>query len=166
MIGLLVLFMLALWLAAAIWIARRVARLIPVRPKWRPLVAVGLFLVVFLLPVADELAARPSFNRLCREGAVEKINVARIAGRTVRLVEDPQSAPLGGALIPIYHSHFEYRDSESGEMLGEYEMYIGEGGFLARLIRLPTSHPLTGTFFCAPQDEGSIPRRYGFVVLR
>jgi hypothetical protein len=163
---LLVLFMLALWLAAAIWIARRVARLIPVRPKWRPVVAIGLFLLVFFLPVADELAARPSFNYLCRTGAVLKIDAEKIKGRNVILSANDSDGRMKGMLIPVFHSHFEYRDAISGEVLGEYEMYIGEGGLLARTVGLASAHPITGPFFCAPEDRLTAKQRYGFTILK
>jgi hypothetical protein len=166
MIGLLVLGILALWVAAAFWMARRLARAIPMKAGARPWASFGLFVLIFLLPVADELAARPSFNALCREGSTERIDAQRIAGRTVRLVVNPRNARLKGTFVPVYHSHFEYRDAQTGDVLGGYEVYLAEGGLIARKLRFPTSRPLTGAFLCAPEDEGSIPKRYGFTVLR
>jgi hypothetical protein len=147
MIGLLVLGMVIVWLAAAIWIARRATRLIPVGPKWRPLVAIGLFLLVFFLPVADELAARLSFYALCKEGAVLRIDQRKIKGTTVALTVDPSKALLTGHPIPILHSHFAFRDARTGELLAEYDTYQARGGLIARVIALTGDPPLTGSFF-------------------
>jgi hypothetical protein len=165
MIGLLVLFMLALWLAAAIWIARRVARLIPVRPKWRPLVAIGLFLLVFFLPVADELAARPSFEAWCRKDAVFRVNTAKIRGATVRMSVPISNAPVKGAIIPTFHSRLVYADISSGEVLAQYDTYAALGGILVRSIGFPPTHSLAGSFYCAPDDLQSVKEKYGFVVV-
>jgi hypothetical protein len=165
MIGLLGLAILALWVAASVWIARRIARAIPMKASGRPWAAAALFVVVFLLPVGDELAARPYFATLCRKGAVLRINAEKVKGRSLILTIDPSHAPVQGTPIPVFHSHYEYRDKQTGELLAEYELYSAQGGVLARLVGLNEAYPLTGTLFCAPEERVSMKTRYGFDVL-
>jgi hypothetical protein len=163
--GLLVLAVFFAWLAGAIWLARRISCAIQMKPAYRTAASVGLTVLIFFLPVADELATRPWFEALCREHAVERIDVEGIRGRTVRLVVNPMSAPVRGALIPTFRSHFEYQDVNTGDAFGEYDAYVSKGGVLSQLLGFPGAHPLTGSFFCAPADEGSLPKRYGFVLV-
>jgi hypothetical protein len=163
MIGLLVLGTLALWLTASVWIARRLARAIPMRPTARPWVAVGLFVIVFLLPVADEVGMRPWFIGRCHEAAVMKVNAEGIRGRKVIVTAEPKNGWVGGTLLPVYYSHIEYRDATTSEVLAEYGTYSARGGFLSRAIG--SSEPLTGTFYCAPEERRTAPERYGFTVL-
>jgi hypothetical protein len=165
MIGLLVLGALVLWFFVARGIAKRIAKAIPMRETARPWGASGLFVIVFLLPVADEIAARPYFIALCRAAATLKVDADKIRGKTVNVYADPSTGRMSGTLIPIFHSHFEYRDAASGEKLGEYDMYIGQGGLLAQAIGLASSHPITGSFFCAPEERLTAKQRYGFAVL-
>jgi hypothetical protein len=163
MIGLLVLGMVIVWLAAAIWIARRVTRLIPANARWRPVASVGLFVGIFLLPVADELAMRPWFILHCHEAATMKINAKAIRGKAVIVTVEPLDGRLTGTLLPVFYSHFQYRDSVSGEVLAEYETYSGGGGFLSRSVGW--NRPLTGSFHCAPEERATAQQRYGFTFL-
>jgi hypothetical protein len=163
MIGLLVLCMLIVWLAAAIWIGRRATRLIPANARWRPVASVGLFVGIFLLPVADELAMRPWFILHCHEAATMKINAKAIRGKAVIVTVAPADGWLGGTLIPAYYSHFQYRDSVSGEVLAEYETYFGNGGLLSRSVGW--NRPVTGSFSCAPDERETARERYQFTIV-
>jgi hypothetical protein len=166
MIGLLVLSVLLLWFFAAGALARRIAKSLPMNPKWQPIGAVGIFVVLFLLPVADEIAARPGFEILCHKRAVLTVDAARIKGKTVRIVGIVWSAPLEGALMTTYRSQLAYVDANSGEVLGRYETYTAQGGALARAIGFPPSRSWTGSFYCAPDEIATAPKTLGFSVVR
>lgn len=163
--GLLVLAVFFGWLAAAIWLARRISHAIDIKPRYRGLALALLSIVIFLLPVADELAARPSFAALCREGAVLKINAEKIRGKTVQVIVDPSNAPLPGMFIPILHSHVSYRDPSTGEVLAEYDIFQARGGLLSRAVPVARGGPLTGDYYCAPERDQPWDKRYGFAVL-
>jgi hypothetical protein len=165
MIGLLVLGALVVWFFVAGAIAKRFAKAIPMNSRWQPIAATGIFIVVFLLPVADELAARPTFERWCHRDAVFRVDPARIKGRTVHITATLKNVTVRGALIPILHSRFAYLDVSSGEQLAEYDTYAALGGVLVRTIGFPPSHSLTGTFYCAPNDLETVKEKYGFVVV-
>jgi hypothetical protein len=124
-----------------------------------------LGLLLFLLPVADELAAKPSFYNLCRSGAVLKIKAEKIKGRSVLLTIDPSHERMPGTIVPVFHSHYAYRDPQSGEVLAEYELYSAQGGVLARWIGFTRSQPLTGSLFCASEERVAIEAQYDFIVL-
>jgi hypothetical protein len=163
--GLILVTCLAIWGVACItlaaWLVNR-ARL----KRFKTAVSILLALTIFILPVADELAARPGFEALCREGAVLKINPEKIKGRTVRLDISPTNRLLEGRSIPILHSHYSFRDVVTGEVLAQYDAYQARGGFMARATRLPAGpQPWTGTYSCVPADEGGIAKRYGFTLV-
>jgi hypothetical protein len=165
MIGMMVLGAVALWVIVAVWIARRVARAIPMKASARPWAAAGLFVVFFLLPVGDELAARPFFERWCHERAVLHIDAQRIKGRTVRVLALIANERLKSALIPTFHSKVAYVDANSGEVLADYETLEGGGGALGRAIGFPPGHSITGTFYCRPTELEMAREKYGFVEV-
>jgi hypothetical protein len=162
MIGLIAFAILFTWLAVVIWIARRISRHLKTKPSVRPIVSIIAGVVIFWLPVADELAARPYFEVLCHRSAALKVNSQKLNGKTVRVTVNPSNASVKGSPIPMFHSHVEYRDATTGEVLVEYEIYSAIGGLLARTFGLAHSHPLTGAFFCAPEERETLRRRYTF----
>jgi hypothetical protein len=166
MIGLLVLGTLVLWFFVARGIAKRIARSTPVDTKRQPMAALGIFIVVFLLPVGDELVARPGFEILCHKRAVLKVDADKIKGKTVRIVGTIWSAPVDGAIMSTYRNQLTYVDASSGEVLAQYETYTAKGGALARAIGFPPSHSWTGSFYCAPEGIATAPQTYGFSVVR
>jgi hypothetical protein len=165
MIGLLVLGTLVLWFFVARGIARRLARAVPMKAAVRPWASVGLFVVVFLLPVADELAAKPYFAVKCHRAAVLRVDAGRIKGRTVKAIALINNERIGGTPIPIFHSRVGYVDATTGEALANYDTFEGGGGALGRFIGFPPSHSLTGTFYCAPSDLEEAREKYGFSKL-
>jgi hypothetical protein len=165
MAGLLLFTVVAIWLAVAISLARRISSVIRLNPipRWIGTSCFGL--VLFLLPVADELAAKPSFYQLCRSAAVLKIKAEKIKGRSMLLTIHPSHERISGTIVPVFHSHYAYRDRQSGEVLAEYELYSGQGGVLARWIGFARSQPLTGSLFCAPEERVAMEAQYDFIVL-
>jgi hypothetical protein len=163
MIGLLVLGALIVWFFIARWIARWLARSLPIKANVRPWATVGFFMIVFILPVADELAARPYFMVLCRN-AVFRMNAEQIRGRTVKETVDPSNEVIARTPIVVLHSHFWYRDVATRELVGEYDIYRGRGGLLASLLAFTGTPPVTGSFVCAPPREPPIAQRYGFTI--
>jgi hypothetical protein len=136
-------------------------------PRWpRVLLLPPVLALVFVLPVADELLARPKFNALCEEGAVLKIDAQRIRGRTIRLDIDPSERPMEGMIVPILHSHLSYRDVTTGEEMAHYEVYLARAGLLSRLLEFPEGGGgLTGLGTCWPPAVGTLPQRFGFTLI-
>ena len=135
---------------------------------FRSTLAVALFVVIFLLPVADELAARPQFNSLCERGAVLKIDADRIKGKTVRLKLETLNAPVGGTPVPIDRSRLVFLDNATNEELGSYQIYSIRGGFLRWLTGWPESdEPWTiDKKTCAPElRDKAVARTYEFTLV-
>jgi hypothetical protein len=166
MIGLLVLGALVLWFFVARGIARRLARALPMKTSVRSWATIGLLVVVFLLPVADELAARPYFMALCRQDEVLKIDAHRLRGRRVSVTVNPANQLVTRVPIEIVRSHVAFRDAETGDVLAEYDMYQGSGGLLAHFLSLTSTPGVTGRFFCSPEQESSLAEQYGLLVVR
>lgn len=165
MLGLMFLAALVAWLVVAIRLARWISQRPQVKPSLRSLTSVILAVLIFFLPVADEFAARPYFGMLCHKGAVFRVDKQRIKGRRVTVTAPLMNARVNGAILPTLHSHYTYVDATFGDVLAEYETYAAEGGALARALGVAHSHPLTGTFYCAPEGLDLAPEQYGFVMV-
>jgi hypothetical protein len=166
MIGLLVLGALVVWFFVARGIARWLARALPMKASARSWATVGLFLAVFVVPVADELAARPYFMALCRQDEVLKIDATKLRGRKVSVSVDPANQLVTRFPIEIVRSHVVFRDAATDALLAEYDMYQGTGGLLAQLLSLTGTPGVTGRFFCSPERDSSLAEQYGLVVVR
>lgn len=163
--GLIVIVILAMWVTASIALAMWLARRLGLK-RFKTGVTFLLFFAVLGLPVADELAARPKFELLCRKGAVLKIDAEKIRGKTVRVEISPANQLLEGMPIPVLYSHIRFRDVLTGEVLAEYETYQAQGGVMARATGFPSGiQPWTGNYSCVPDDRGTIPKRYGFTLV-
>lgn len=165
MIGLIVLAIGTGWLGLSIWAARAISQKVRASASTRFLVALTLATLFFLAPVADELIARPKFERLCQSAPLLTIDSNRIQGRTVNVKVEAANEVVNTLPIRIFHSRFTYRDSMTAEVLGTYEVFEGEGGLLARVIGTEGTHPLTGAYFCAPERGSAVAERYKFVLI-
>lgn len=163
--GLLFFGALLVWVAAVIWLARRLSRATKVRPPLRHVVTCALAIVIVFLPVADEVASKPYFEWLCHRGAIVNIAADKVRGKAMRLTFEPSDAPVTGTPIRISRDHYVYRDAVTGEALIQFDTYQAEGGVLARAIGMTRGRPVTGTFYCAPEQRMSMQKQYGFVVL-
>lgn len=166
MIGLIFLSVLGLWLIATHWIALFATR--KLRGLWRALAYVAALPLVYLLPVADEIVAERQIERLCREGAVLKIDAQKIKGRRVKLSFEPSNADVPGIAVPVTYTKVVYRDAQTGEELGSRGNYVIAGGWLIRAsgISENDSPVWIGENYCAP-DEGSqqAAKRFGFQII-
>lgn len=166
MIGLIAFAILFTWIAVVIWTARRVSHAMRIKPSLRPLVSVGASVVIFFLPVADELTARPLFRTLCEKSAHVDLKVQSTRDRIVRITVNPSDERVSGMPIPTVRNHFIYQDSSTGEVVIEYDMFQAHGGLVSHVIPLSRGYPITGSFFCSPETDGPIAEKYGFVVLQ
>ena len=66
------LFLILLWLPAAIWIAFKISKRFT-QPGKKVAAGIGVFILTFLLPFADEIAGTIYFNHLCTTQAGVKV---------------------------------------------------------------------------------------------
>jgi hypothetical protein len=167
MTGILLLFGVALW-AYACWKAAAALGRRMRRSAWRLPAVATIFVVLVLLPVADEIVGGFQFRSLCA-GAVAHVEVRDVAGRVARYRGDPIDARLPGTAIPILYSHIEYSDVKTGELIARYDRFIAKGGLLVRTLRLSESNsPLTmGRSDCSGESDSlSLPLQLGFQVVK
>lgn len=166
--GLIFLAAVGIWTFISLFLARWLLGLLKVK-RLQTVTILVLTVTIFLLPVADELAARPEFNRLCKKAAALRIDAERINGRTVQVILQVLNEKVQDSPLPILHSKLALRDTKTDEVLGSYDTYSVRGGVLARWIGWPEGEsPWTyGKAGCGPNvDWNSLPNRYGFKLIK
>lgn len=166
MSGLFFLAIVGLWM----WLAFKTSKVVGswiAQGRWRWPVAALLFVVLFPLPVLDELIARPQIERLCREGAVLKIDEQKIKGRRVKYSAEPLHADVPGIAIPMTYTKAVFRDEGTGEELGSRGSYAIKGGWFIRALGISESNsPLIVEAYCAPSEgEHEAANRLGFKII-
>jgi hypothetical protein len=167
MVGLTILAVLLFWIVLSLGITWLIMKKLPLK-RFKFIAALPLFVIVFLIPVADELLARPQFEALCRKGNVIRIDAQKIKGKTVRLEIQPFNQEIEGAIIPILHSHYSYRDVATDEEFAWYDVYEARGGLMAQWVGFPEgrnpwtiSHPS-----CSPSRHShQIAKDFGFTLI-
>lgn len=166
MSGLLMLGLLITWISVSVmlsrWLGRRFRHLTA-----RTAVALVSFVVLLLLPVADELIGMRQFDALCKRGATLTIDAERIKGKTVRVVVDPSWARAESTAIPISYSRYSYRDVTTNNELASYTLYNAKGGWLVHVFGIfEGNEPLIlNRSGCSFPGEGHISRTYQFTLI-
>lgn len=150
MSGLLLMGVIAAWVAIVVFLAIRLARLF--KPGAVRIIVVAMATAVLLaLPVADELVSAPQFHKLCEEGTKLKFDPEKIRGRTIFLAENLQPRFTVG-LLHGYVIPWDYLDATTKEKLITSNSYHLYGGLLIRALGISeTNAPLTLRSYCASQ---------------
>ncbi|MDK9714642.1 MAG: hypothetical protein OEL86_11200 [Sulfuritalea sp.] len=144
--GLILFFVIGLWIALIVWLSKVIATRIP-SARWRLPVGLLVFAVLVPLPVLDELVGGRQFERLCRENSTILVNRATAVGRTVYLAK---TSPLlaKGTWVPVIVQPWRYVDATTGEVVVSYNTLRAKGG---RFLKVSEGHvPLTFTGSCEP----------------
>lgn len=167
MSGILLLAVIGIWIAIVVKLKRLVAQRIPPAAPWRRAAIVAFVLTMVALPVADEIVGGIQLWSLCRERAVLKLGVKNPAGRVTRYSGEPIDEPLAGTAIPILHSHIEYHDVATGELVAAYERYVAKGGLFIRTLGISQRNsPLViGSPSCSAEHDVTLPSQLKFRVI-
>lgn len=127
----------------------------------------AVFPLVFVIPLVDEIVATPQVNKICREGAVLKIDAEKANNKMIKIVVNPSWEEIGGTIVPIKYSHFSYRVIDTNEEVASFNIYHVSGGFLSRLINFNSMHSpwIIDTSGCHPKGYGSIQKKYNFSIV-
>jgi len=170
MIGLGVLLAVILWFVTASAITYSVVRWIRA-PALRAVIAVSLFALLLVAPIADELIGAFEYERLCRTAGQIKISGSMIVSakyfssdgspkpewarmslkereRVSGLGNDIKSRQVNHGPMPIIESQGRLVDAKSGSVLAFYEFYSTRGGFISRDFEKP--------FFVADQCRPNV----------
>jgi hypothetical protein len=150
MSGILSIGIVVIWFLIVIAIASRVGS--GISDRWRWLFRTAVFCGVLVLPVADEIIGGFQFRALCKENASEfRLGVKNPQGRTTKLTINPPNHYLPGKAIPIRHSHSEYHDIATGELVMAYDRYVAKGGMLISAIWSSNKPILIDASTCSPE---------------
>ncbi|BBB61630.1 hypothetical protein UNDKW_3357 [Undibacterium sp. KW1] len=164
MSGLFFLGIAAIWLILAAGISIFITEKIQLK-SFEGLFALVLFLLIFPLPIADEIVGRREFDRLCAEKASSiNWNREKLRGGTVYFVDVEPTKNVKGRVtndeiiaelwIPIWQRTSRFVDIKNEVVVDYKELYTG-GGWVARWINFNSANtPLTFKGFCQP-DESS-----------
>jgi hypothetical protein len=131
MSGIFFLAVIGLWLWVCGTAARALMKRITVTP-WRWLAGVGVFAVLFIAPVSDEIVGGFQFRALCKRDAVLTIDSAKVRGRTLRRTAS-QSSPHD-TVLRIEQWRESFVDATSGEELASYSWLRVSGGWFIRAL--------------------------------
>lgn len=160
MSGIYALLLIALWTSGLSWLCWRLVRR-RFRPPINRLIAYILVLILFPLPVIDEIVGAVQMNRLCEKNATYRLGVPDPEGRVTRYRSDPQDERMSGTAVPIFHTRVYYVDTATGETVVTYDRYKAGAGVLGRTFFSwsATGNPFIGRSYCSPDQQlGQSPR--------
>ena len=153
MTGLLLIVVVALWIACCVAIARVVTSSMNSSPLRLP-IAAALFLALLPVPVVDELVGGSQFRALCERNAIFRLGVPSAEGRITLYSSKPTNELVPGTAIPIYDTGVLYTDVHSGEVVLSFHTYVAKGGVFIRTLGISESNsPITlGRASCSPEQ--------------
>ena len=162
MSGLLLLGVIGIWAAIVNFAVKSLARRFQPGAVRKIVVALAT-VVMFALPVADELISAPLFYKLCEEGTKLKFDPEKIRGRTIFFAKNLQP-DISIGLLHGYYIPWRLLDTITKEELISYNSYYVKGGILIRTLGISaTNAPLTMRSYCsAPEhpEQQSFLKRY------
>ena len=167
MSGLLFLGVVGLWVWACVAMTRWIMRRIDSKPR-RLLTGMGVFVLLLVLPVADEIVGGFQFRALCEKNASRfQMGVGNPEGRTTKVTFDQSDHVAEFTAIPISYSRLEYHDVATGELVVAFDSYSAQGGVFIRALGISNNDsPLTiDPSVCSPQNGTSVHRTMKFNVI-
>ena len=156
MIGLMVLLVLCVWMFLANVIAKYILSHMQLDAgKKKTLIHIGLYILVFIAPVADEIIGGFQFRAMCMPENLLIYDENKLKSRSVV----PRDVPLQtiDKVIPIVVSTGQWEDHKTGELLVTYKLLHAKGGWLSRLIGFPEGNaPFTFDGYCGPKGYYSL----------
>ncbi|MDO8336260.1 MAG: hypothetical protein Q7T74_05790 [Candidatus Saccharibacteria bacterium] len=154
MIGLIALLFFVLWG----FIAYKLSKFLTKKMKAenpRKIAIPILSVLIFFVPVADEIIGGIQFRLLCNREALVADYDENSMGRKLVSV-GAVSYELREYTLPITKLHFSYEDIDSKEIMISWNYFKAKGGFVARSLNIFGSDaPYTFNGVCAPEVSGS-----------
>ena len=152
MIGLIALFLLLAWLLITLWITSRIKKLL-ILSGIKVCILPLIFIVIFVVPVADEIVARFQFKQLCQPENILVYDENKLKNKNVKLVLNRKNKLNKAVLITEYIK--KWNDSNTNELLLVKKMYRAKGGWLINTL-FPTAGPLTFKKACGFGGAGKL----------
>jgi hypothetical protein len=152
MTGILLLFVMLVWLAVAVWLSTILTKKLPAA-TWRISVAAVIFATLLPLPLIDEIVGGRQFEKLCDENSTIQMNPATAVGRTVYLART-SDIEIKGTWVRVVLKPWRFVDATTGETVVSYNDLIAEGGRLIHLLGISEGGmPLTFKGTCVPANR-------------
>lgn len=165
MTGLLLIGVVIVWIAVAVFISKWAVRSIK-SPLIKVAVAVPVFAVLLVAPLGDEIVGKHQFEALCRKYAVQIIDEQHAMNLSV-VSEHPSGDNYAkNTAVRIRVVPFIYRDVETKNVIVSFHWLIAEGGWLIRTLGISeTNAPLTFNSGCAPEDAFGFKKKFNITVI-
>lgn len=142
MSGLILIFIIVLWIMAVKKLTTFLSRWIPAS-KYNGLFKALLFTLLLVMPFMDEIIGGFQFRALCKSEAVATYDESKVRGKTVHL-KNLSRTNLTGTVLPVYKRTLKYVDHITNEELISYVELHSDGGWLSRWIDFNSvDHPYT-----------------------
>ncbi|MCP4326285.1 MAG: hypothetical protein GY787_31505 [Alteromonadales bacterium] len=127
------------------------------------LMAIPLFMLLLILPLADEIIAGFHFRSLCKQGNKLSYDVANIKGKM--LLSTLGHTRKIESIIPIEEHPHILRDIDSGKPLVTYKKYSTTGGRLISALGMGGHGPITYGHRCGAKEElETLENKYGIEI--
>ena len=145
-----ILFVLAVWVSLLFVFGYVLT--FPLKKRWiRVTAGVAVAVVLFTLPMRDEIKGKEEFEALCRVGGVYQIS-PQADGKKFDLKSSySEKMPLTGYARPVEEVIVTYTDIATDEVVATAKAYIAKGGWLVRRGWLMNSGGGDGAFLGRPQ---------------
>ena len=154
--GLILLFVILLWLAFAIWLSKFITKKLPIA-WWRIPVGILVFAVLLPLPALDEIVGGRQFEKLCKENSTIHVNRATAVGRTVYAAQTPD-VEIKGTWVRVTLKPRRFVDATTGEVVVSYNRLQAVGG---RFLKISEGHvPLTFNGTCDSGDQYTMEKLF------
>lgn len=138
MSGIILLLVLAAWVYVAKKLSRFFVREMHAGTK-KNAVTIVLFVLLFIAPVADEIAGGFQFRALCTPENMLVYDESKV--RNKKVVTKESIVKTINKIIPIRELTREWLDPANGQVLITHKMYHAKGGWLSRTIGFPQGSP-------------------------
>lgn len=152
MTGILLLFVIMIWLAVVIRLSKIITNKLP-ETWWRNPVGLLVFAMLLPLPLIDEIVGGRQFEQLCKDNSVIQVDRATARGKTVYF--DPQpDVEIKGTWVRIVLQPWRHVDATTGNPVVIYNTLIAVGGWFIRMLGISEGGmPLTFYGTCRPKEN-------------
>jgi hypothetical protein len=165
MTGILLLLVVAVWSVAAYFLTKLITRRVP-RGYWRVPMFMGIFLVLFALPVLDEIVGIFQFNHFCSEYSGIRVDRGRATGKTVYVANVPHEE-IKGTSVRIVLQPIRFLEATNSEPVMSYNGLNAYGGWLIRTLGISEGNkPLLFRGSCWPRDTDRLIKEMNMQVVR
>jgi hypothetical protein len=148
MTGILLFFVMGLWLFFVFWLTKVITKKLPT--KWVMPSRILLSLAILPIPLIDEIVGGRQFEQLCKENSTIQVDRVKAAGKTVYLAK-PVDIQIKDTLVPIRLKPWRFVDATTGEIVVSYNTLLAGGGIFIRTLGISEGGaPLTFKSFCEP----------------